>query len=452
MPALTAILQRNADYYRMEWMSDGYPGRRDGDVVAAHPIYGAYALIDYLRQLKRSSDPELMQALKTVAYAAIRRMESFRDALVFWYEESADSSRATERHYSGLTQGYYAINLARAAKVLDDAHIAEAADRVFAALTLPAADGGVRTDGVLGPCIAEVSQDPPSFILNGWQSSLASIVEFAEVTDRDDARELAYHSAQEMARLLPLYDAPALRNSRYGLSGYVYARLVLRGPHQSGAVVHNLAVEIPGESELPVDQLGGRRWHNHVLEQDVVSHQDGRFQVQDKVLRINLVLSRISFPVPNRFRCGITGLGGTVDVQLQSGRYDPLATAPADRSWTTVARVQCPAGTSSVDVPLPWDVTDLIAYPTNFAKVIDGNQTNVYHMIHIRRLRELAEATGIRDLREWADTWLRYVGKWRSMPEYQGLYVRSGSGTVEVGSVAEILPASTADPVDALVQ
>lgn len=446
MPPLTGILQRNADYYTMEWLPDGYPGRRRDEQLWAHPIYGAYALKDYLEQFRRRPSAELREGLRTVAKAAISRMESHEDALVFWYEENQDISRALERHYSGLTQGYYAIYLARAGRVLGDEALLEAADRVFASLTVPVEKGGVYSAGKAGPSIAEVSQTPNSHILNGWQSALAAAADYAEVTGSEPARQLARDSAREMARLLPLYDAPELRNSRYGLSGFVYARLVFRGSDVDTVSLTDIRLVIPQESVLPVNLVGGRRWENHVLPQDV---RDDRsvFHPLGNVVRINLVLSRISFPLPNRLQCRVDGPGGLVEVQLQRGRYDPLTVSQSDRTWVTVARVDCPPGTSTLDVPLPWDVAELVAYPTNFAKRIDDRNTNVYHFVHINRLGELAATTSDRELGEWADTWLRYMSEWRTMPVYEGLYVRGGrTGTIPVSEAGRVLPVSSALP------
>lgn len=444
MPELTGNLKRNAAYYRPTWLPDGYPGRQDGDQVWAHPLYGVYALKDYLEQHALRPSQELRDAIHRVAHAAVARMEPHEGALVFWYEETGDVSRAVERHYSGLTQGYYAHQLAQAARVLDNHSLAEAADRAFAALTVPVERQGVLAPGVLGPSIAEIAQVPNSYILNGWQSALAAILDYAELTESVAARELATASAQEMARLLPLYDAPALKNSRYGLTGFVYARLVFRGTEPGDVSIRHVEVEIPGEVSLPVAQVGGRRWQNHVLPQDVEEAAGEEYTPASNVLRMNLVLSRISFPQVNRLLFEVTSPGTSVEVQLHCGRYDPKTAAQVESEWVTVARVDCPDGAAEVDVPLPWDVADLVVYPTNFAKVIDGNPTNVYHMIHIDRLRRLGSATGVRGFHEWADTWLRYIGEWRTMPIYDGLYVRGGKGTIPVAEAGRKMAASTA--------
>ena len=69
-------------------------------------------------------------------------------------------------------------------------------------------------------------------------------------------------------------------------------------------------------------------------------------------------------------------------------------------------------------------MVDLTAYPTNFIKKIEGKNTNVYHVIHILRLRSLAEWTGNPVFTQWADKWQGYVCDWSTMAIYKGLSVR----------------------------
>lgn len=448
LPPLTGNLHRNAGFFKTAWLPDGYPGRQEEGHICAHPLYGAYALRDYLGQLKQRPSEELREAVGRVARAALARMDSHEGALVFWYAESKDVSRAVQRHYSGLTQGYYAIHLAQAGHLLGDSELVEASERVFASLTVPVEKKGVLSPGQLGPSIAELSQEPNSYILNGWQSTLTAIVEYATLTGSDDAMHLAHQSANEMARLLPLYDAPALRNSRYGLSGFVYARLVFRGFDPASVTVRDARVATPGEPCLPVTKVGGRRWENHVLPQDVADVDSTVFRPVGNVLRLNLVLSRISFPQVNRLYCVVTSPGGVVDVQLHRGRYDPLTASQVESEWVTVARVDCPEGATILDVPLPWDAADLASYPTNFVKRIEGKPTNVYHLIHINRLRQLSEMTGVGIHAEWADTWLRYVGEWRDMGIYDGLFVSWGTKVTPVSEAGRRLPPSPARRAD----
>jgi hypothetical protein len=113
MPPLSADLQKLQDYYHFRFLPDGYPGKLDGGSVIVQPIYGRYVIADYLRQYRVSPTPELRDAIAMVAHAAVARMEPVGDALVFWYPEELRISRQPEKHYSGLTQAYYAVTLCR---------------------------------------------------------------------------------------------------------------------------------------------------------------------------------------------------------------------------------------------------------------------------------------------------------------------------------------------------
>jgi len=114
----------------------------------------------------------------------------------------------------------------------------------------------------------------------------------------------------------------------------------------------------------------------------------------------------------------------TVTLFANVGKYNPLTSEQDGETWQPVKAVDVPVGRTEVDVPLPWSMVDLIAYPTNFIKKIEGKNTDVYHVIHILRLRALAEWTANPVFTEWADRWQGYVCQWASMPIYDGLSVR----------------------------
>lgn len=432
-PPFTGNLARNADYYRLEWLEDGFPGRRRDSVLQAHPIYGAYVLKDYVEQHQSKPSQELRDAIADVARVSLTRMEDLDGALVFWYEADEQLARAYRPHYSGLTQSYYAIYLAEAAEILDDASLREAAHRVFASLTVPADRGGVCYPGEVGPSVAEVPQEPNALILNGWQSALTSAARFAELTGSDAADRLVTSSLAEMARLLPLYDAPEVRNSRYGLTGFVYVRLVLRGRGRRTARLRDLQCFVPGEGSFQVPAREASRWENHVFVRDV-SAERGWLRPLGSVVRANVVLSRVSFPRPNALSMHLNSEDEVdVEVQVHRGRYDPLRSSPVDNDWETVHRRLWSAGDGRLEIDLPWTATDLVAYPTNFTKKIEGEHVNIYHVVHINRLRELAPRSGEPDvLRAWAHRWAGYMGEWKRLLVYQGLYARTPGGITAI--------------------
>lgn len=419
MPRLTSRFADMQSFYRFHFLDDGYPGRAEPDgSVFAHPIYGSYILGDYLRQYEASPSAELEEGIRKVAAAALARMSEFHGSLVFWYDaDPVRGARLYEKHYSGLTQGYYAVELMRAAKALDDHVLRDAAEKVFASLTVPAEHGGVFFDGHHGPTVAEVPQRPNSWILNGWQSSLASIARYADLSGDEGARELFHESARTMGELLPLYDDAELKISRYGLTGYTYLRLRFDDIPER---LEDWRLIVPGEADVAVMPSGATRWQTYVLPGDM----EGRRPLK-KLVRANVVVSLASAPEPNLTRFTVTtSSAGRVVLEGTRGRYDPRNTAPVDLEWTELGSRELDAGTSTLEMPVERPFVAAAVYPTNFVKVVDGMNVNVYHGVHVRRLRELHAKTGIPALADWADRWAGYIDAWPGMEMYRGLAMR----------------------------
>lgn len=416
MPPFSEALQRDQDYYRMRFLPHGYPGKEGG---FAHPIYGAYVLEDYLNQYEEAPTKRLREAIAIVARASVNRMENFRGTLVFWYAADPNVARAYRRHYSGLTQAYYATALHRAGTVLRDRSLGGAAERVFASLLVPAEEGGVYYRSDLGVTVAEVPQEPNSWILNGWQSILFSVNEYARMSGSRRASQLFAESARTMARMLPLYDAASVKNSRYGLTGFAYVRLEFADPVDRLVDVEHV---VPREGAFAVPRGNLRRWQDHVVPSDI--GPDGTPATRN--VRLNLVLSRASYPAPNVVRARVRGAAASkVRLSVNAGRYDPLSSSPVDEDWVPVADAPVPAGESMVELRIPWSrATELIGYPTNFKKRLGGKQVNVYHPVHIKRLRELHAATRLSPFARWAERWNVAICQWSQMPLYRGLYVR----------------------------
>ena len=417
MPPLTPALENMRSFYRFHFLPDGYPGRLDDDGrVFAHPIYGTYILSDYLSQFGKTPTPELKAAIRKVANATIKRMDEFHGALVFWYQpEPERGARLYKKHYSGLTQGYYAVQLERAGQALDDAALKSAAKRAFDSLLIPDEDGGVYYDTRFGPVIAEVPQEPNSWILNGWQSALASAHKYALASKSPAAKKLVAESAKAMSRVLPLYDAPSVSNSRYGLTGFVYTRLIFGDKPTS---VRKVQLEIPGEDVVDIPRGSGTRWQPYVVPVSV----DAEGKPKSRTVDMNAVVSLASSPEPNRLEAQVdVAKETTVRLEAKLGVFDPLSSAPMEVEWTTIGRSKVAAGKSQISFDIGMDVVERVVAPTNFAKLINGEQVNVYHSIHINRLRELAAITGINDLGKWADKFSGYICDWSKNDLYDGL-------------------------------
>ena len=323
MPPLSADLQKLQDYYHFRFLPDGYPGKLDGGSVIVQPIYGNYVIADYIRQYRANPTTELRDAVARVAHASVARMEPLEGALVFWYPEELRISRQPEKHYSGLTQAYYAVVLYQASQVLGDELLREASERCFRSLLIPRERGGVFYGWDDNVALAEVPTAPRDLILNGWLLILVSVHSYEELTGSAEARELFDRSAATVARLLPLYDAPDLRNSRYNLTGPLNLRLDFGGPID-GVQVADLRVDIPTEGTFPVPVRSGVRWEYWVSPSSATAVDGGLAPKTSHVLA-NVVLSRLPYPTENVVRFTVdTPRPTTVTLLANVGRYNPL--------------------------------------------------------------------------------------------------------------------------------
>lgn len=416
MPAFSSALAAiDEDYYNIVFLEDGYPGqRKDDGEVWAHPIYGVYVLNDYLDQYRNEPTEELREGIRTVAEAAVSRMDKYEGTLVFWYPAGI-RSRMFEATYSGLTQSYYASSLHRAGEALDAPELVEAAAEVFDSMTIPPEDGGVMYEDEHGVSFAEVPQEPNSYVLNGWQSALFSMQEYADLSGSKEAARLVQDSAANMERLLPLYDYPEISNSRYGLTGFTYLRLVF---DETPDALTNVRIDQGGQGTQPLEVGEGSRWEHYVLADDMNGSRPAAASVW-----LNTVLTladgnELLFEVD-------PGNASTVIVEALVGQYDPLTSSPVDGQWETIATRDV---SSHVGVEIPDEVVARVVQATSFTKELEGEQVNVYHSIHINRLRELADLTGLDAFSEWADRWEGYVCDWAEMSLYEGLMVRSYGG------------------------
>jgi len=421
VPSTGARLRWLRRQTRLVLLADGFPGRlRDGHVIV-HPLDGRYLLEALLAEQTERPRRRLHEAIARTADAVVRRAEPHGDALLMRYVDTASSMAAGQSHPSGLAQAYYAAALARAAAVVGDEELARSADRFFGALLVPVEEGGVlyRTGPDVVP--AMVPTRPRDLVLNGWLSSLVAINAYAELRDSEPARRLFRASLRTLLRLLPSYDVPDLHLSRYGLTGAILLRLGLGA--SDGVRVSRLRVAVPGEGEYLLPSRTGSRWVARVYPQDAaveVGPNGGETLVpRARGLRAVAILSRAPYPRPNRLRFHIRSPRQmSITLTAHVGRYDPQTSATVDRSWVPLGSVELERGSSDVDLELPYQEIAHFAYPTNFARGGPGSHVNTYHGTHIVRLRQLAAISGLRELDEWADRWLRYTKRWSRHPDY----------------------------------
>lgn len=411
LPSLAMTRKETWDYYRIEFLEDGYPGRRSDAGLHPHPIYGTYVIRDYVAQYRKYKDEVFLKAAERVADAAIARMSEHHGALVFYYHPGTGLSSLPNVFYSGLTQARYLSALGKLEAALPSPRYAEAAEAILFSMEVPAEDGGVarRTPGG-GLLIEEYSHQVPDYTLNGWTTATTLLHEYAEATGNDHARVTFEQSVHGIRDVLPLYDVPELANSRYRLTGPATIRLDFSHP---GVTVLNGRVEIPGQGAYAFGADGGK-WTNRFL-----AGVGDAGVVEGRHARMEVLLCRVSWPRLNRIVLEVDSpADGKVTATIGQGPYHPLKVQmPIDR-YEPLATVPLQTGRHLLEISVPWTAAERIAYPTNFKKSLGGKQYNSYHFIHIDTLDALERITRDPMLAYYRDRWTQYPGRWPGIPEY----------------------------------
>ena len=406
MPPLPESRLEMYEYYQMEFLPDGYPGRVTEQGLVPHPIYGNYVINDYLNQYRKTGGQEFLDAAIKVGDAAIARMTDLDGALAFQYTPEMALSSLPGTFYSGLTQGRYLQTFTRLAEVSGEQRFKEAAERVLESLTIPVSEGGVLRETHGGAVIEEwPHQMMGDYTLNGWTTAMNLVGEYAEATGSNTAKELLRRNFIALEAILPLYDVPELANTRYRLSGKTWIRV-----RAEGTDIEFLEGElvIPEEGTFSFETGAESRWQNYV-----------RPDTGPSEIRLNANLNYISSPEPNVLRLVVNAeSSGTAVVEVQTGDYGPFANAPVNPRWVEIGGQELEAGQNVMELPIPWEAVPLVAYPTNFRKDFGGKQYNVYHFIHFENLQRLQKFSGDPVLAAYASKWEKYVEKWPEMDIY----------------------------------
>jgi hypothetical protein len=424
MPAVLPPLKTTTQsIYRLEFDADGFPCRPDGDgVLRANPIFGKYAIQDFLLQADQTGDRRFLDAAAHVGRAAIGRMERLGDALVFWYGDETKPARNRGRHYSGLTQSHYAVLFQRLADRSGDRGFAAAAADVFTSLCIPAEDGGVAYRRPWGTIIAETPLEPNDVILNGWLTAMLNVWEYASLSGSSRAFDLFSENLTGLRHALDLFDVPRLCNSRYGSAGFAYFRVLFPalGRRKSPYCVSNIRLHVPDEGSYAITRHEGTRWEAYSFAADVADPAEVVRQLTGRALRLNLVLNYLPYPRENTLKLSaLADSEGHAMLQMLRADYNPRAAA-ANREpvWADVGATQVQLGENELEWAIDWRVADLVAYPTSFLKKVGDRFFNVYHFLHIDQLRRLHAITGEAFLQTYAERWTSYVEEWPRMQEY----------------------------------
>jgi hypothetical protein len=400
-------------YYKLSFDAAGCPMQEKDGRLVFHPLLAAYLVVDYITWFGQTGDDIYVDHAVKIARLAIAKCTYREGAAIFQYQQSDGLSYVPGDYYSALTQAWYVKALStlrpHALRRINDG-FDEELKAFYKSLLTPIAQGGVFIQKEYGWLVEEYPHSPPLYTLNGWLTVLRIIKDCMGAL-RDvgiEAGEFLSRNLDAVERLLPLYDAGFVYNSRYQLTGFTRLKLVF-DKHVARALT-SFSVIIPGEGEFPgrLEKSHKNRWGNF-LERD-----------EARLLQFNVVQSLISYPEPNRFRAALE-MAEKCGVQIYAadGDYSPDVTGMPTQRWRLLASLELGAGDNSLDIALNFDGTEMFAYPTNFKKVIEGKHYNGYHFVHIIDLAELYGYTGRPVLKEYALKWLAYSHSWSMLPQLE---------------------------------
>ncbi|KKD37950.1 hypothetical protein WN50_34485 [Limnoraphis robusta CS-951] len=397
-------------FYRMQLLPDGFPGATPIGLglpnasVQPHPLYGVYLIRMSLDAWEAQGENQLLQQAVRAGYAAINRMDWRSEALIFIYPQNSAFNRLNRDYYSALTQVKYVTTFWRLYLITKDDLFKTAADAAFSSLTIPIEEGGVMVRRPEGISFEEAPHPVPTFILNGWLSILENIYRFAKKAKSKKGLQLFHSSISLLKTLLPYYDMPKFKTSRYALAGSVPFKLQLSHNARvvSGLLVTPHGISVPFEIGKPSE-----RWSIGL--DKTTGEISGNFVFPiDSIFK----MTRIELTVESDYE-------GTIEFLAPPISYNPLRGAQYHKDFRRQRISPLAIGTNNVVFKLKSKPYEISAYPTNFKKKIAGKHYNVYHFMHIKSLRQLHQITGDSVFKNYADKWFEYTRHWPSMQIYQ---------------------------------
>lgn len=405
LPPLTESRRNTYEYYRMQFLPDGYPGRRTAEGVVAHPLYGTYVIADYLAQYRTTKDPVFLDAATRVGKAALGRMETLEGQLVFMYDPGIGLSSLPIRFYSGLTQARWMITFARLDAQLPTSEFSAAAESVLGSLMIPCEKGGVLREHGHGVVIEEYAHEIPDYTLNGWTTALLQVDDYRRLTGSERAAELVQRNLTALRQLLPLYDVPELANSRYRLTGKVRLRVIAAG---SPITFVSGGISVPGQGVYEI--------HSNARKDATTNTAS---VVGERRFDVNGLLLYASVPEANRLTVTMDSqTEGSIRVLIGTGTYDPRRAHLHPDRFVELSRARVSGGRTTIDVPIDWSQAPLVAHPTGWYKRIAGRLVNIYHFMHIANLTKINDRYPDPLFSGYAERWRDYTKLWPSMPIY----------------------------------
>ena len=414
MPMLQIPIDR-LGYYRIHFLEDGFPGQRivDSDEIYRHPIFPIYAIDDYFTRYEVDPRPELLNAIKIVADAALSDMKIINGGLLAYYEANVKVARAVKSHPSGLTQGYYIGAFDAAYSVTKDEKYRTAARQVAKSLMVPEEKGGVARYLPNGCGIEEAPLDTPELILNGWQSALVTLLKSKDSLRLKKVQEFAEKNIELLKYLLPRYDCEDILNTRYSLASPILLRVrALLYPKFEIANLHISANKKKYHAKIN-DKLG---WRNTILEKDADISQ-GNISSLGKMIRFSLVVTNCTEDCDLNYHLKTTRPTDFI-LEAHVGKYSPINAGEIEKEWVEIDRFHC-GDEIKYTINLQEKLKNHIGVPTNFMKKFGGFRRNVYHPIHANRMWDLFQLTNEKIFEEYANKWADYTRIWKDRDIYK---------------------------------
>ena len=392
-------------FYNLEFMPDGYPGKRVENKLYAHPMYGAYLLEDYIRECEKQNKRDYLKAAVKIADNVLTKMNFLKefDALVFFYDKNNNSGYFEGKYFSGLAQARYLTPFAKLYKKTGNEKYKNAAERIFNSLKIPKYKGGVLVETDFGILLEQQPYDIDTFILNGWTTIISQLLIYEELSGNKLAKDLAFENIKTLEKLLPLYDLSELSLSRYMLSGFIYSKFIFS---KSKTCKFHTYSTIYNKNEFGLKKTNNR-WKNFIFSKDI--EIDG-FST-NKTVRFNNVFNIVSKEqkIKTKIFCKEPV---EVDFFIASGEYNPLLSAMETKSWLKINTYQLKKGNNDLLISFENKKIPLIGYPTNFIKKFECCHFNHYHWVHINNLKIITKKVNSPTLIYYKKKWESYTRMW----------------------------------------
>lgn len=403
------------EYYKLEFLPTGYPGKHHNGKIVPHPIYGSYLITDYLIQYEATNDTLYAEAAVNIGYETLKLMEHNEkyDALCFYYYEEDALTYYKGKFISGLTQARYLMPFLDLFHISQDEIFRKGAERILRSLKIPQSEGGVLVDTPFGVTVEEYPHEIPTFVLNGWTTIVLEILRYAKAVGNQEAQGFAEENIKTIEKLLYKYDFAELLTSRYQLTGFIYIKVICNKAKNVSLTSFATCVMEEWHDSKEGD---ANRWDNHILSRDI--DKEGRLINRQGVL--NAVFSQID----DTFKFNL-GLNCDEDCEIKiyvaNGEYDPALSSMPSRRWILLDEIKMKSGHTILKYELDKQNMRLLGYPTNFAKKIGKHNYNVYHWLHINNFLNIRKYYRSDIFEYFLTRWTQFVNEWKRVPIYENI-------------------------------